>query len=289
MWLTYILTSAVILSFFDLSRKASIRDNPIWQVLMWSNFVGALFMAALAYFTGTLNSALAVSLHDWALILAKAFLVTIEWSCTFYALRSLPISSCMPVHASSPLWTLLAAMVVFHEIPTLRQGAGMLVIFTGYYIFAMAGRAEGVNIFRTKGIAFCFTGVFFGAMSAVYDKYLLQTCAIDRSVMQFWFSADMFVLAAVIATALRLSPLPKRKLSWRWTIPCIGIFLVISDWFYFRAVAEPGAMISVTALLRRLNVAVSFMIGVWIFHEKHVRAKAYALIAILAGAVLLLI
>lgn len=83
--------------------------------------------------------------------------------------------------------------------------------------------------------------------------------------------------------------LSSRTSAWRWTIPCIGIFLVISDWFYFAAVAEPGAMISVTALLRRLNVAVSFIIGVWLFHEHHVRAKAYALIAILAGAVLLLI
>lgn len=292
MWLTYVLVSAFILSFFDLSRKSAIKDNPLWPVLALSNCFGALFVTGLYLALGWLGCAVAVSAHNCWLLFLKSCLVTVEWSCTFYALRALPISSCVPVNASSPLWTLIGAIIVFHEIPSPLQGLGMLAIIAGYWLFAVAGKSEGINIFRTKGIIVCFIGVIAGACSAVFDKFLLQGCGVTPEQMQFWFTIDMAAIASAIALGLtaasrRKTGAERPRLKFRWTLLAIGVFLAVSDLLYFKTVAMPGAMISVVTLLRRLNVVFTFVLGAMLFHEHNIKSKALALAAIIAGAILL--
>ena len=56
---------------------------------------------------------------------------------------------------------------------------------------------------------------------------------------------------------------------------------------YFYALSLPGAMISVVSLVRRSSVLVSFLFGALVLHEKNLRAKAFDLLLVLLGMVLL--
>ena len=78
--------------------------------------------------------------------------------------------------------------------------------------------------------------------------------------------------------------LPQRKASpfrWRWSIMLISVFITLADAAYFYALTYPDAMISVTSMVRRGSVIVSFCFGAMIFREKNLRSQAVDLCLVL--------
>jgi transporter family protein len=86
---------------------------------------------------------------------------------------------------------------------------------------------------------------------------------------------------------------PKRKQStlftWRYTIPLIGICLVMADFAYFKALSLDGALVSVISTVRRSSVIISFAFGAIAYREKNIVYKALCLAGILAGIVVLIV
>ena len=76
---------------------------------------------------------------------------------------------------------------------------------------------------------------------------------------------------------------------WKWTIPCIAIFLTVADMAYFYALSLDGSMISVVSMVRRGSVIVSFLFGAFVLHEKNLRLKLIDLSVLFAGLILLVI
>jgi transporter family protein len=72
-------------------------------------------------------------------------------------------------------------------------------------------------------------------------------------------------------------------------IAAVGILLLISDRLYFEAMHQDGAMVSVVSLLRRTSVVVSFFGGIVFMKERKGKTKVLALVAVIAGIVLLLL
>ena len=62
--------------------------------------------------------------------------------------------------------------------------------------------------------------------------------------------------------------------------------VILSDALYFRAVAIPGADISLVSVFRRTSSVVSFLVGGLLFRDLSQRQKALALLLVLAGAAL---
>jgi transporter family protein len=63
----------------------------------------------------------------------------------------------------------------------------------------------------------------------------------------------------------------------------VGVLLVIADRFYFLAVHEPDALISVVSVIRRSNVLISFAGGLFFFKERKSKLKYLAMAGILTG------
>lgn len=234
-----------------------------------------------------MRDALVISRTGFWLVAAKAGIVSASWIFVYYAMRALPLSIAAPIRASAPLWTLAGAMLLFNEIPTPLQALGMAVILVGYWLFSVAGQAEGIRFTRHTGIFCAFAGTLLGAGSALYDKYLLRTCGIERNTLQLWFAIDLTLLLGAALCAQRTAGLQRTRFEWRWTIPVVGVLLMAADWFYFGALSQEGVAISVLSLIRRSNVALSFAAGALIFRERNLRRKGAALAAILAGVALL--
>ena len=77
------------------------------------------------------------------------------------------------------------------------------------------------------------------------------------------------------------------KFEWRWSIPLVGVLLAASDACYFSAISTPDAKISVLSLIRRSSVIFTFLVGGAVFREKNLKRKAFALLFILLGVLLL--
>ena len=185
-WLLPVLGSAIALGFYDLCKKHAVNKNSVMHVLFFATLCGsAFYLLATVLWTGSLADA-RCSGRDFALIVLKSMLVSSSWTCVYYAMRDLPISIAAPIRASSPVWTFLGGLLLFHEVPTLPQGIAMLLIFTGYYLFSIFGKLEGISFWRAREVHLILLGTLLGAASALYDKYLLNTLHIPPRTVQFW-------------------------------------------------------------------------------------------------------
>lgn len=294
MWLGWILASCVILSLYDLSKKASVRGNAVFPVLLGSTVSGFVAVTAVLLLRGEFGTAVGVPLSVIGLLLLKSCIVGASWTATYMALRTLPITSAAPIRATGPFWTLLGAICIFSEIPTVLQAVGMVLALVGCWLFSLSTRAEGVSFWCDRAIGLAFMGTFFGSCSALYDKCLLQQKGLSTGTVLWWFMGGMGVIYAV---ATMIGVLRGRKsvrrsdagprFEWRWTIPLVGILLAASDACYFNAISMPDAKISVLSLVRRSSVVLTFLVGGAVFRETNLLRKGMALATILAGVLLL--
>ena len=286
-WTVWILASACFLAFYDLAKKASVRNNAVLPVLLCSTSFGCL-----AYVVGLAASghlSLVASADGRAVTLAaiKSVIVATSWVFTFCALRTLPITIATPIRASAPALVFVAAFFLYGEIPTVVQAIGMLAVFGGYWAFSRAGKYEGIDFFRNRAVWFAIAGACCSALSSIWDKYVFQVVAAPVETVQFFFQVGLVLVYALLLAGQRLLRLAHDRFEFRPTIPLVGILLAVADWLYFRGLAIPDVPISVASLLRRFSVVITFALGAVFFHERNLRRKGLALLAILLGVALL--
>ena len=292
-WIEASLLSAFLLGIYDLCSKHSVRDNAVLPVLFFSTLCGAaVWLALLAadlIFPHQLPAPLVtdpLTLTQHLQLLLKSGIVAASWICTYFAVKHLPISLAAPVRATSPLWTLVGALVLLAERPTALQIAGVLTTLAAFVGLSFAGRREGVHFHRDKWIWYLIAGTMLGAVSSLYDKYLLGRAHFTVPTVQAWFSSYLAVFFTPLALGWKLRWWPRGKFHWRWSIPCVALALLLADYVYFSALRQPEALVSVVMSLRRGNTLVAFAGGLLFFREVNGWKKLPAVIGILIGILL---
>ena len=287
MWTCWILASAVFLAFYDLAKKASVRENAVLPVLLLATVAGGGAYVAVLGAAGGIPAALDVSARDLSLICIKSAIVSTSWVLTYCALRSLPITIATPIRASAPAIVFIAAFFLYGEQPTILQGLGITLVLAGYWAFSKAGKFEGIDFLRSRAVWLAIGGMCMSAISSIWDKFILQKCAIPVETVQFWFQIGLVAIYALLLTGQRALRIDRRRFEWRWTIPATGILLAAADWLYFHGLAIPDVPISVGSLMRRFSVVITFLLGAVFFKERNLKRKGIALAAILTGVILL--
>ena len=287
MWTCWILASAVFLAFYDLAKKASVRENAVLPVLLLATVAGGGAYVAVLGAAGGIPTALDVSARDLSLICIKSAIVSTSWVLTYCALRSLPITIATPIRASAPAIVFIAAFFLYGERPSAAQGLGIALVFAGYWAFSKAGKFEGIDFLRSRAVWLAIGGMCMSAVSSIWDKFILQKCAIPVETVQFWFQIGLVAIYALLLTGQRALRIDRRRFEWRWTIPATGILLAAADWLYFHGLAIPDVPISVGSLMRRFSVVITFLLGAVFFKERNLKRKGIALAAILTGVILL--
>jgi transporter family protein len=298
MWLSLGLISALFLGMYDVSKKHAVHQNAVLPVLFLATLSGACLMLPLLVLSRLSPELLrhhhllvpSLAWRTHALIGLKSLLVGSSWICAYFALKHLPISLAAPIRASGPVWTLLGALIIFHERLNGMEWAGLFILFLSYYAFSLLGSAEGIAFHRNKWVPLIFLGTLLGAGSGLYDKFLLQRLSLSPIAVQAWFSLYLVLILGLVLLAFWL---PHRHrytpFAWRWSIPLIGILLIMADFAYFKALSEPNVLITLLSSIRRSSVIVAFVVGGLLFHEKNKRWKALALTGVLAGIALIIL
>ncbi|MDE6540973.1 MAG: DMT family transporter [Muribaculaceae bacterium] len=290
MWIFLAVCSAIGLGFYDVFKKLSVRDNNVLIVLMLNTLFGTLLMSpvivdCLAH--GSVGLGDSVAGH--ARILLKAFIVLGSWLLGYFAIKHLPLTIQGPINASRPVLVLVGALAVFGERLNALQWCGIMLGFVSLFLISRIGAAEGFSLRGSRWLWMAVGATMLGAVSALYDKYLLR---MYRPLeVQAWYSLyQCVIMSSAILLMRRVTPKAAGVGSafvWRWSIPCISLFLTAADIAYFYALSQPGAMISVVSMIRRGSVLVSFMYGVVVLRESHVRAKTADLLILLVSLALL--
>ncbi|WP_430815580.1 EamA family transporter [Carboxylicivirga sp. RSCT41] len=294
MWFYLALSSALLLGIYDVFKKASLNNNAVLPVLMVSITSSAVMFIPLLLLSS--NKVLTaehelfipdITLNEHLQVLLKSIIVLTSWIFSFFALKHLSITIVTPIRATGPLWTLLGAIVIFSEQLNPIQWTGIIITLSFFYLFSTTGKTEGISFKNNKWFWFIIIATISGAASGLYDKHLLHK--VDRLAVQCWFSIYQSFLMLPIILLLWW---PKRETSttfkFRWTIPLIGITLVLADYIYFKAVSQSDALISVISAIRRGGVIIAFTFGAILFKEQNIKKKAFFLTGILIGIALLI-
>jgi transporter family protein len=136
---------------------------------------------------------------------------------------------------------------------------------------------------NNRWVAFVALAALFGAVSALYDKFLMRL--LEPILVQSWFNLYQCILMGCIVCVLNLFSTAQRgrKFHWHWAIPMISVFLGLADFCYFSSLSQDGALIAVVSMIRRGSVVVSFAFGAFLLHEKNLKSKAVDLLLILIG------
>ncbi len=292
-WIAASLVSAFFLGLYDLSKKHALRDNAVLPVLFLSTLCGAAVWLALLLLglaapgvvpASFVPEALTPAQHG--LVFLKSMIVALSWAFTYFGIKHLPLSLASPIRATGPLWTLGGALVVLGERPSWLENTGILLTLASFYGLSVVGRSEGVHFHRNKWVGCMIAGTLCGAVSGLYDKYLLGTVGLSAAAVQAWFTLYLPVVLLPLAVGWWRQWWPRNMFHWRWSIPFIAASLLVADFVYFEALRNPAALVSVVSSLRRGSTLVAFAGSIWLFREGRGGAKLPAVLGIVAGIVL---
>lgn len=293
MWLTLAFLSATLLGFYDVFKKQSLKDNAVLPVLFLNTAICSLlflpFIILSAYTTCLDNTIVHVASAGWAThkyILLKSFIVLSSWIFGYFGMKHLPLTIVGPINATRPIMVLLGALLIFAERLNIYQWVGVMLAIVSFFLLSRSGKKEGINFRHNKWIFFIILAAIAGAVSGLYDKYLMKR--FDPMLIQSWYNIYQ---TAIMCPILLFLWLPVRHnttpFRWKWTIIMISLFLSAADFAYFYALNTQGSMISIVSMIRRSSVVVSFLFGALVFHEKNLKSKAIDLILVLLSMIFL--
>ncbi|MBE6223787.1 MAG: EamA family transporter [Bacteroidales bacterium] len=301
MWVLLAFTSAFFLGFYDIAKKKSLNGNAVLSVLFCNTLFcaliflpfiiisatnpqlveGSIFNASLHSVYGDGNQIDPLKAHLY--IILKSFIVLSSWIMGYYALKHLPITIAGPVNATRPVLVLVGAVMLFGEKLNLLQWCGVAVSLFSLFLLSLSGRKEGIDFKRNKWVYILFGAVIMGAISGLYDKYIMKQ--LPPLFVQSWFNVyQVGIMGTVLLIMKRYT---NTRLEWRWWIPMISIFISIADFAYFYSLSYQDSLIAVISMIRRGSVIVSFTAGALLFKEKNLKSKAIDLVLILIGLALL--
>jgi drug/metabolite transporter (DMT)-like permease len=191
-WVLLSICSALFLGFYDLAKKHAVKDNAVLPVLFFGVVTSALIWAPLIVwsqidpgsFPFTKFLVDPINLRAHLLLLAKSTLVGTSWIFGYFALKHLPLSIAGPIRATSPIWTILLAVLFMGERPGAWQWMGIAIVLAAFYAFSLVGKLEGIRFRNDKWVGFMLIATLLGACSALYDKYLLQHVSLQPATVQ---------------------------------------------------------------------------------------------------------
>ena len=295
MWLAFALVSALFLGLYDVAKKQSLKENAVIPVLWFNTLFCSLLMlpfTLLSATTGVLNDSIFfVPTAGWELhrlLMLKAFIVLGSWIFGYFGMKHLPITLFGPINATRPIIVLLGGLLLFGERLNLYQWIGVIIAVISFSMLSVSGKKEGISFTHNKWVFCVIMATILGAVSALFDKYLLGR--FNNMFVQAWSNFYQLALMTVILFTMWW---PTRRhttpFQWKWPIIFIAVFLTLADYAYFVSLAQSASMVSIVSMIRRSSVIVSFLCGALLFHEKNLKSKVIDLLLVLLGLFFLLI
>lgn len=296
MWLVLAIFSAVLLGCYDSFKKEALRENAVIPILFLNTlFCSIIFLPfiLLSYTTTSLDGTIFhVSSGGWEVhkyIVLKSCIVLSSWIFGYFGMKHLPLTIVGPINATRPVMVLIGALLVFGEKLNIYQWIGVILAVLSFFLLGRSGKKEGIDFKHDKWIYFIVLAALLGAISGIYDKYLMASSAdggvgLDRMIVQSWYNIYQCFLMGIMLLFLWW---PTRKKTtpfrWQWSIVFISLFLSAADFVYFYSLSLPGALISIVSMIRRGSVVVSFLFGAMLFHEKNLKSKVVDMGLVLLG------
>jgi drug/metabolite transporter (DMT)-like permease len=297
MWMYLGLLAALFLGLHNLCNKHAGEGNEVLPVLLGTLlsgllvllpcYIGSLYFPEYAQQLGFYIAPISWHLHGFIFI--KSMIMASSWILAYQALKHLPITIVSPIRSAGPFFTFIGAILIYQEKPTFLQWIGFFLIIFSVVLYSKIGKKEGINFKRNKWIFAIVGATLLGASSGLYDKFLIQNLSLNPQTLLFWFCwYTVLILLLILSITWFPKPEKRKAFKWRWTIVAVGVLLQAADYFYFKALQDPDALIMLLSAIKRSQLLIAVVIGGLVFKEKNKRKKLIPLIGIMIGVFLIL-
>ena len=297
MWMYLGLLAALFLGLHNLCKKHAVQGNEVFPVLLGTVSSGFLFIATFYFLSKVYPEyALANGYHfqniSWqthGFIFIKSAIMASSWILAYQALKHLPITIVTPIRSAGPFFTFIGAILIYQERPNSLQWIGFFLIIFSVIGYSKIGKKEGIIFKKNKWIFAIIGATFLGASSGLYDKFLIQNLDLNPQTLQFWFCLYTILILLVILSITWFPFAENRKaFKFRWTIIAVGVLLQAADYFYFKALQDPDALIMLLSAIKRSQILIAVVVGGLVFKEQNKRKKLIPLAGIMIGVFLIL-
>ena len=211
MWLVLAFLSAALLGFYDAFKKKALSGNAVIPVLFLNTLFSSLIFLPFIVMSYTGNSLDGTMFHvaegGWEVhkyIVLKSFIVLSSWIFGYFGMKHLPLTIVGPINATRPVMTLVGALLVYGEVLNLYQWIGVILAIISFAMLSRSGKKEGIDFKHNKWIYFIVLAAVLGAISGLYDKYLMAPpenggVGLDRMIVQSWYNIyQCFLMGAML-------------------------------------------------------------------------------------------
>jgi transporter family protein len=232
MWLILAFVSALLLGTYDVFKKVSVQGNAVVPVLLTSILFSSTILLPFLLVSrfqpqlieGTALFVPLVDVRTHLLLVLKAVIVLSSWLFAYFAMKHLPITLASPIKATQPVWVVLGGVLIFGEKLSGFQTAGVVITLISFFMFSFAGKKEGFSIRSSKWIWFIILATLTGAVSGLYDKYLLHQFN-HMAVQTYYTFYQAFIMALITLFLWYPNRAKTTPFQFRWSIAFISVFL----------------------------------------------------------------
>ena len=200
MWLILAFISAALLGCYDSFKKRALKNNAVIPVLFLNTFFCSLIFLPFILMShhtqmldGTPFHVASAGWESHRYIIIKSVIVLLSWLFGYFGMKHLPLTIVGPINATRPVMVLLGAMLVFGEKLNAWQWIGVTLAVISFFMLSRSGKKEGIDFRHDKWIFFIVLSAFLGAVSGLYDKYLMADTdnggvGLDRMMVQSWYN-----------------------------------------------------------------------------------------------------
>jgi len=294
MWVVLAFISALCLGFYDVSKKISLRDNSVVDVLTASVLISSGMLLVPLLFSRLAPETMLdtpffvprLDLQGHLLTLLKSAIVLSSWVFAYISLKHLPISVVSPWQATRPMWTLIGALLIFGERLNGWQWIGVVLAIGSIFALSITSHRSAVaqQLNNSRYYVCLALAIIIGSCSGLYDKYLMRSY--DHNAVQVYYTLYQAVMMLAVYAIHHLKHEARPFYFSIWVV-LISVFLVISDNVYMLALRDPDSMIAVVSTIRRGGALIGFAYGLLFLREKDPWRKILCMTGVLAGLICL--
>lgn len=288
-WFIWALASAVLSSVAAITQKKALKGINALEFSFHLSWVNLIFCIPFLFFIDFTM----ITGEQTLVMFIKTFLQALAFWCVMLSLKSLEISSALPLLAMTPATVAIFAFIFIGETLTIKEILGLSMVLLGSYFLEMKtikGAVEPFRIFfTTKKYIYVAAALAFFTVSTILDKYLLKDHKMETStfmVMQHIFFLFDFTLLMLVTKAD--FTLPKGELLKPLFLLIVATAAITIGYRYTQIVAFTIAPVALVIAVKRFSVFFASVAGGKIFNEGDLLRKGFAAFVIVAGTVLMI-
>lgn len=275
-WLLFSQISAVSISFQDIFAKSVTKrfSSPLIASWAWPTFA-LLILIPFTIFKGIPED---INSTFWIVLIIRVIFDLIGLVLYGISVKVSDISLVVPIYTFSPVFALLASLIILKERVNMLQILGIIIIVVGAFLLAQSkSKTKGIKTFlksalKEKGMLFMLGTAFFFGSNSVLHKISLENLVDTDSPTKVVFSITLgyILLSSLLFPFVILKSKSEIKLFFDTKILIrvilVGILGGVTIFFSITAVNLTNPAFPTAT--QRMAIVYSSILGFLFFKEK---------------------